>query len=99
MFGHILTAIIGFFSQGVGNKVGSSVANVTAIAAALAAAYPLWRWFQGGGKNEVLFTLEFTVGESLFISLVVFALVKVVHYTRPGNPVHRHNFPRVPTDD
>lgn len=89
MLGKIITAAVGFFSQGVGNKVGATVTNVASIGALLVALYPIWIWFDGGGKDQVLFTLSFTVGESIFLGLIAFAFIKVVHYTRAGNPHNR----------
>lgn len=77
----MLQALIGFLSQGIGQRIGSSVAN----GLSLAALAPLALWLIDN-KDGVAVTL--TWGELALFGGFAFALVKVVHYTaaprRPG---------------
>jgi hypothetical protein len=80
----VLGAVKGFFSNGVGSTVGNGVANV----AALAALAPAVIWLIAN-KDEPAITFSFTWGQLAFIGLVMFFLLKIVHYTRAGSPSDR----------
>ena len=70
--------LIKLLSGGVGAAVGQSVANVSAIVALAPVAY----WFLGH-KEEVAVAL--TWGQLGLFGLLVFAIIKIVHYTPPRN--------------
>jgi len=76
--GALLQGILGIFSSGAGSAVGSTIANVAGIAALAPMAY----WFLAN-KDGVAVSL--TWGQLGFFGLLIFAIIKIVHYTKsPG---------------
>ena len=78
----IIQAIIGFFSQGIGSKIGNATANVASIAALAPVAY----WLI---ENRESSFIVISYGDMAFWGGIMFVLIKVVHYTRAGNPNNR----------
>jgi hypothetical protein len=80
----IIQALIGLLSGGLGQKIGTTVANGAAVAATIAAVAPIAMWFLGH-KEEVFITVTF--GELAFWGAIIFGLValvlKLAHYTPP----------------
>lgn len=75
----ILQAIAALFGQGIGQKIGAGLSNITALAALA----PIALWLIGNDANAVAVSL--TWRELAMISGLLFAVVKVAHYTRsPG---------------
>jgi hypothetical protein len=85
----LVQMLVGFLSGGVGQRIGSGVANLTA-AAALA---PLGLWLLEH-REEAFVTLSY--GELALFGLLVFAIVKVIHYTRAPGPAERAPWHRGP---
>lgn len=80
----IVGAVIKYFSQTPeGNKLGTVVTDV----GALAALAPLGYWLVTH-KDELAVCVSY--GQLAFFGLLVFALVKVAHYTRAGRPENRN---------
>jgi hypothetical protein len=80
----VLGAVKGFFSNGVGSTVGNGVANVAALAALAPAV--IWLIVH---KDEAAVTFTFTYGQLALIGVVMFFLLKIIHYTRAGSPSDR----------
>jgi hypothetical protein len=84
MLSGLIGVLKGFFSGGVGGAVGNGVANV----AALAALAPAVIWLIAN-KDEPAVTFTFTYGQLAVVGLLLFFLVKIIHYTRAGSPSER----------
>lgn len=82
--GTLISALIGFFSQGVGSKIGNTVAN----GLTLAALAPLAIWFLGE-KDKIAWAVTLTWGDVAVIGLIAAFVLKLVHYTRAGTPDNR----------
>jgi len=80
--GMMIGALKGVFSGGVGGAVGNGVANFAAFAALL----PVALWFLDH-KDEIAVSL--TWGQFAIIGLVMFFVLKIVHYTRAGSSADR----------
>lgn len=82
MIGAIIKGLIGFFSANTGHKIGTVVADLGAIAAITPAV--IWLVTH---KDEA--ALCFTWGQLAAAGAFVFAVIKIAHYTRAGNPALR----------
>jgi hypothetical protein len=82
MWSGLIGVLKGFFSGGVGGAVGNGVANFAALAALL----PVALWFLDH-KDEIAVSL--TWGQLALLGLVLFFVVKIVHYTRAGSAAER----------
>lgn len=72
----MIDLIIKFLSGGAGQAVGSGFSNTMALAALA----PAGLWFVHH-KDEALITLSY--GEAAVFGLVLFFVLKVIHYTSP----------------
>lgn len=77
----LIQLLLSIFGGGVGQKIGGAVANVTALAALAPVVY----WLI---ENKEGVFLELTYGEVAFFGGLLFFVVKLVHYTRPGGRYH-----------
>jgi hypothetical protein len=85
----ILGAIKSFFGNGgAGNTLGNTVANGVSGVALLAALAPAVMWFLGH-KDEIFVTFQFSYGQAAVVCGLLFFLLKLIHYTRPGSPQDR----------
>lgn len=85
MIAGLIKGIIGFFSAGVGNKIGTVLTDGAAIAALV----PGVIWLVSH-KDEIAVT--FTYGQLAVTGLVIFGVIKVAHYTRVGRESDRQEF-------
>lgn len=83
MIAGLIKGLIGFFAGNAGHKIGTVVAD----GAALVALTPVAIWLVAN-KDAVAVTL--TYGQLAVFGLVLFAVVKVAHYTRAGRPEDRN---------
>lgn len=83
IIGGVVSGLIRYFSNGgTGHKVGTAVADFGAIAAIAPAV--IWLVTH---KDEA--ALCFTWGQLAVAGAFVFAVIKIAHYTRAGNPQNR----------
>lgn len=85
MFSALLKGVIGFFSGGIGNKIGTVLTD----GAALAAIVPAVIWLVTH-KDDIAVSL--TWGQLGVTGMIVFAVIKVAHYTRAGRESDRNDF-------
>jgi hypothetical protein len=88
MIGTILAKIAGFFgATAAGSTIGNAVANTASTVAVIAALAPAAIWLIAE-KDTV--ALSLTYGELALFSGLLFFVLKIVHYTRNGNPQNRN---------
>lgn len=80
MLAALIPVIVSFFSSDKGGKVGDSIAN----GVSLVALAPVVLWVLDN-KDGAAVAFAFTWGQLAFVGVLLFFLVKLVHYTRsPG---------------
>lgn len=86
LIGKVLQGIVSFFSNGgPGHNIGTAVTNV----GALAALAPAVIWLVTH-KDEIAVTLSW--GQLAFIGALIFALIKIAHFTRYGRMENRSEY-------
>lgn len=73
----IIQTLLGFFGQGIGQKIGNAVSTGASVAALAPLGALLLK-----EKDTVIATL--TLGDVALFGGVLFAIIQVAHLTRPG---------------
>jgi hypothetical protein len=79
----IIAAIVNFLGGNAAGKVASGAVNAAAGVALVAAATPAALWFVHN-KDEVFVTM--TYAQTIIVAGIVFAFIKMAHYTQAPKP-------------
>ena len=83
IFKALIHSIVAFFSNGgTGHNIGATVTNVGAYAALA----PAVIWLIAN-KDQTAVSL--TYGQLALFGMLLFAIIKIAHFTRYGNPDNR----------
>lgn len=86
---NVIQFIVGLFSNGAGQKIGTAVS----WSAQVAVLSPIIIWLLAHkGESAVTMTFNFTYGEVVVICGIAFFILKIIQYTRPGSPSNRSDF-------